>query len=250
MSSKVKHDPKGSNEHLSDEHIALYVDHMLENRLSELPESIIWHVEECEECKLRILELHEIMAHLGENDLIRQDKPMKKIGNRWQLVLSIAAVVVLLIAVGFIISKISLNQKDVFAEYFQPYPDIITTKNSVDDPVDKLFLQGLSFYSQQMYDTAYALLKNIDEDYTRHDFVKFYLAQIALSQRKNLNAAEEELRELSQKNSTLTEQSTWYLALTLIALGKSQEALIPLEWLINNNTAYHDQAKKLKGELE
>ncbi len=57
--------------HLSENGIALYVDALKLERLHDLPETIRLHVEQCEECKMQIMEVSQLM-----NDKV-YDKTMK-----------------------------------------------------------------------------------------------------------------------------------------------------------------------------
>ena len=48
--------------HLSENGIALYVDAIKLEQLNRLPAAIIFHVEECEECKMQIMGVTELLA--------------------------------------------------------------------------------------------------------------------------------------------------------------------------------------------
>lgn len=49
--------------HLTDEGVALYVDALKLDRTSELPKQMVKHVENCPDCQLQIVELHEMMKN-------------------------------------------------------------------------------------------------------------------------------------------------------------------------------------------
>jgi hypothetical protein len=52
-----------TNNHLSENGIALYVDAIKLERIDNLPATIVHHVEECEECKMQIMEVAELLAN-------------------------------------------------------------------------------------------------------------------------------------------------------------------------------------------
>jgi hypothetical protein len=52
-----------ANNHLSENGIALYVDAIKLERIDSLPAAIVHHVEGCEECKMQIMEVTELLAN-------------------------------------------------------------------------------------------------------------------------------------------------------------------------------------------
>ncbi len=62
--------------HLNTEGVSLYVDAILYKRQSELPEEVLNHVEGCEQCKIAIIEVYELLK--GDKNISQQKHPFFK----------------------------------------------------------------------------------------------------------------------------------------------------------------------------
>jgi hypothetical protein len=57
--------------HLSEDQLALYVDALVSDTQDQLPE----HVEECEECKMEVIGVRELIEGIGPHQVL--DNPSK-----------------------------------------------------------------------------------------------------------------------------------------------------------------------------
>ena len=61
--------------HLPEEQLALYVDALVLDQQDQLPEEILEHVEECEECKMEVIGVRELIEGIGPHQVL--DNPSK-----------------------------------------------------------------------------------------------------------------------------------------------------------------------------
>ena len=71
--SKQKQESYFYNDHLNEEGIALYADALTFHTQDSLPEPILKHVENCEQCKKRILFINKITS--SHSNYTEQNKP-------------------------------------------------------------------------------------------------------------------------------------------------------------------------------
>ena len=241
-----------NEKHLTDEGIAYWVDEKASGNLKEFPAEILHHVDECPFCKSRILELEETLEYLG-SDIISKNRHGFFIKGSIKRVLLYAAAAIFVIApVTWILLRQHTSMGDgesLFLDNFQPYPDIMTVKGSANTDPEVIFLTGLAYYNQKAYDTAINFFNEIRSDFPRKDYADFYLAQSLMAGGRQMDEAVSILESLCQKAWVLKDESTWYLALGLIAMNKYQEASAYLDILISHSRAYQFKANDLRVEL-
>lgn len=88
--------------HLSENGIALYVDAVKLERIDNLPRVIIDHVEECEECKMKVMHVVEIMAEQPYDETIQHPffGAKELVSSPYSVVYRIAAVFVIAAFIG------------------------------------------------------------------------------------------------------------------------------------------------------
>ncbi len=237
------------NGHLTEEGVALYVDKFRESKLSSLPDHIILHVESCQQCKTQILEINSLLqkTQKGEFDIRRKAK--KK--HLWTYI-SIAASILLLIAVAaflFIDTKKAPDPEKLFAQYFTPYPDVITTKNSNINSREKFLLSGLTYYSSGNMDSALLYFQAVDKVHPDYSYAKFYEGISLLSLNMNIERSIQSF-EIASVNEQLEDQCSWYLALAFIKLKDPPKAEDYLSKLCGSESSYKEKATKLLKQLD
>ncbi|MDP1677959.1 MAG: hypothetical protein Q8L88_13960, partial [Bacteroidota bacterium] len=92
------------NNHLSENGIALYVDAIKLERIDNLPAAIVHHVEECEECKMQIMEVAELLAGEQFDKTMNHPffSPKEAIPASFSVIYRIAAVFVIAAFIGTI----------------------------------------------------------------------------------------------------------------------------------------------------
>ncbi len=85
-----------NNEHLSETGIALYVDALKLDRVRDLPVTILQHVEQCDECKMQVMQVAEIMKEEGIDKRMKHPyfDAEKEISSPFSIMYRIAAVLV------------------------------------------------------------------------------------------------------------------------------------------------------------
>lgn len=107
--------------HLSDNSTASYADGILEGELSCLPEEVLIHVEECSECKNKILELSVFLRNPDSSPAAHYAQRIRfKPGQKWfEYSMRIAALFIpaaLLISAYFLIYKENSSQKELISK--------------------------------------------------------------------------------------------------------------------------------------
>ncbi|MEI6899799.1 MAG: hypothetical protein WCL00_07975, partial [Bacteroidota bacterium] len=205
----------GVDGHLTDEGIAMWTDASMENLISDLPEYLLDHVEECSQCQKIILNVTELSISLKEDNLLDidivnreklfsrniilrksadQEAGGKQKGNvpiRKLLpgvtILRAASIAAFLIGSGILIYIIlynpGKNPKNLFAQNFTPYPDIVTSKGgaSGSDSASFWLDNGLGFYNSGRYEMAALGFKKVLEFKPGQDTALFYLANSILA---------------------------------------------------------------------
>ena len=107
MSHFLKNNEYITGDHLNENGISLYVDGLILDRIKEIPNLILDHVEGCKKCKSEILALYEICKDNKEYKF--QNHPYfakKKTRKLLFLAIKIAASLFLIVSIGVIFFKI------------------------------------------------------------------------------------------------------------------------------------------------
>ena len=211
------------NGHLNDEGIALWADALKENREKELPDELKGHVDQCLRCKKQILELYKDLKELdgpeetsNTNQGEGKTKPMMT-----KTVYRVAAIIIALLAVGAIIlfsTKAKVDSQQLFAEYFKPYPNVITTKGMNEE----LLSAGMYYYDMAKYDSALLFYNKILETKPERQDVLFYKGICLLATDKPETAMASLIKVAD--TSPYKSQSEWYLALAYLKSGNRLKA--------------------------
>ena len=245
--------------HLDENHIALYVDALILDKVEKLPIPVLEHVEDCMDCKKDIIELFEILQ--SSKKIESQKHPYFDRTARWKprQLLKLAA-----IFLGFIVAAASIyylfnyqkGYQQLYAESFEPYDDVITERGIVTSEYDTVFFLIITdYYNKGDYDTSNILFSKLYSPDKSNDALLFYYGVSCLAAGDNTKAIQL-LKELSLiKESNFHPQSRWYLALSYLnaaanVKGEEQEKMLSkskaiLQELIDNNPDYAEKAIKL-----
>lgn len=247
-------------DHLNDEHIALYAEALIVDKVEALPAPVLEHVEDCMKCKTRILELYDIMK--TREEIYTQNSQFfntKTINLKYQWI-KMAAVFLGLIAVAVSLylyfSGASQNYQRLYAQNFDPYMDVITERSNASSTFDTLFNAILAeHYNKGDYDGANPLFENLYKPGNTGDTLLFYYGVSSLAS-SNYEKAIHLFNELSFfKESIFYEQSRWYLALAYLnaaanSKGKNQQEWVSkckdlLRGIVDHNMYAKDKAQVL-----
>ena len=160
-------------------------------------------------------------------------------------VYSLAAVILLLILAG-IWWLIPRPSADLFADQFQPYPNVSVPLER-NELREDLKIRAFQTYERADYPLAAAQFDSLLQTDSNSDY-RFYLAMSQLSTEQYLSAIENLQMVQQNENSNLQEYSIWYLALAYWKVGDVNQSTILLK-----NIAADDQhpfGQKAQGVLK
>jgi len=159
-----------------------------------------------------------------------------------------AASVILLLGFSYFLT---LDQKattdDLFVSYFEPYRNVVQPLVRGNEQQDEKTLAFLA-YEKGEYDTAISLFSDLYST-TKEPYYLFYKAN-ALLKLEKANEAVPLLLEHLKTNDTLTEKSTWYLALAYLKLNDKANARITLKKVIADGKYKTTEAQNLLKEFK
>lgn len=237
------------NGHLTDEGIAFWVDSLNDSKENDLPDEIREHVDQCLFCKEKIIELYGDLKEIDESGTGPKSKPQISRGfiskrQNARLFFRIAAVILFIIsivAIIYITTENKIDHQQLFAESFQPYPNILTTKG-----VNKeLLITAMYYYDVYKYDSALLFFNQILTDNPQNTEALFYKGNSLLAINKNIEAIDCFQQITSGSESSLLHPAYWYLALAYLKVGNDQKSKEILTSLVEGKNYYSIKAKKL-----
>lgn len=174
---------------------------------------------------------------------IEKSQP-KRSYTKW---LAAASILVLLGLSYFFTMTQKASHNELFASYFEPYRNVIQPLERGSDQQDE---KSLAFYAYETgnYEKAIKLFTDLFTA-TKEPYYLFYKANALLKLEKANEAVPLLLEHLKTKD-TLTEKSTWYLALAYLKLNDAPNAKIALKKVIADGKYKTTEAKKLLNEFK
>ncbi|MEL6557532.1 MAG: tetratricopeptide repeat protein [Bacteroidota bacterium] len=160
---------------------------------------------------------------------------------RWYM---IAATISLLMVAAFSWWKFGIqdSSEDLYASYYQPYPDILTSRGAG----ETLMSEALYSYESGNYDLAIDKLNQVLADDQDNSELRFYLGQAYLANSDAINAQAVFKALINEKNFALSDASQWYLALAYLKTGDTIAAKEMLQQINRDtNHAYREKSKQL-----
>ncbi|MGK0414377.1 MAG: hypothetical protein ACJA1B_002601 [Polaribacter sp.] len=159
-----------------------------------------------------------------------------------------AASVILLVGLSYFLTlpqKISTD--DLFVSYFEPYRNVVQPMQRGNEQQDEKTLAFLA-YEKGEYNTAISLFSDLYST-TKEPYYLFYKAN-ALLKLEKANEALPLLLEHLKTTDSLSEKTTWYLALAYLKLNDKASAKGALEKVISDDNFKTAEARKLLKELK
>lgn len=173
------------------------------DRLKNDPEFKSWF----DSYELSILALKKSTFEQSVRSLSTKDKSM----GRWALWVGACVLILLIIIAGYNLLKKSsqVNNQELYATYFEPFPDLISTRGEKGD-----LKNALLAYNEGNYQAAFELL---DTSVYKSDLIKVYRAISLLSSdlESNDHSYIQEL-ELIKDDSQFVQYKNWYLGLSYL----------------------------------
>ena len=154
------------------------------------------------------------------------------------------AAVLLLITIPlyFFIVESGTSSKELYAAYFEPYPNVLGP--SRDD--DSFGVNGMVEYDANDYDQAVEKLSKTLSANLQNDAVRLYLG-ISLMETGKSSEAIKVFDQISD-DSRFINQAKWYTSLAYLAKNNTDAAIFLLEEL-EIESSYASQARELLGEI-
>jgi tetratricopeptide (TPR) repeat protein len=154
-----------------------------------------------------------------------------------------AASIVVLLGLGYFFTMDqTVSNNELFASYFEPYRNVIQPLERGSERQDEKTLAFLA-YEKGDYEKAIQLFTDL-YNVTKESYYLFYKANALLKLEKANEAVPILLEHLKTKD-TLTEKTTWYLALAYLKLNDKSNARITLKKVIADGTYKTLEAQKL-----
>ncbi len=183
------------------------------------------------------IDVVKIMGLRAElKNLMEADQSRGSILSQWYVWLPVAASIILLI--GYFWFSPATSDQELFITYYQPYPNVITTRSAVNP-----LTSALSEYSNQRYQQSNQLLADITP---ATDTVYFYRGLVYLSMSKPDSAVSYLLK--STPSSVFQQQVNWYAALSYLSKGDRSNAVSYLK-KIESGQFNFDNAQKLLTQI-
>ena len=161
--------------------------------------------------------------------------------------LSIAASILLLVAVFFVFKQQPSNS-DLFAQYFEPYPNVVAPLQKSGDSDLTTYERAFQLYESGAYEEATRALDGLDQDDMA---VQFYHAVSLLALDKPAEALAELMRLAEVDGNAYEKPSEWFSSLALLKVGQENDARQILTGITADAThPYHRQARKLLLQMD
>lgn len=170
----------------------------------------------------------------------------QNIRSTWMIGIAAAIALLLVGYFSFFNNDTPANSKQLYAQYFEPFPVEAGGKRNSDQVV----LKGIELYSQSKYAEAIPLLKEL----LINDTVainRIYLANAYL-ETNQFSEAEILLKEIpiEELSTVMDRYAAWYLSLSFIAQNKLEEAKKHLQSLSESNGYYQEEAIEILDSLK
>ena len=176
-----------------------------------------------------------------------QEKMNEKQQNKAVFLKIAAAVAMLIISSLILFYLLKPEEQDLYATYYAPYEDVITTRN---DNNNTFFDMGMVAYNKADYEDAILNFNKLNPSDPNYSTALFYKGQSLLAS-DNAAAAESIFKSVAADNSNIFHQhAQWYLALSLIKQEKLSDAERVLLQLTQNQSNYKfEESKSLLDKL-
>lgn len=192
--------------------------------------------------------LHEAWQTILATEAAMAEDPGRSAGSgpRWKVWVPVAASLALLVVAAWWLMNQSSGPEELFAQYFEVYPNVEAPIYRDSSAADSLSAKDLAFrrYAEDDFAGAIEIFESIGEP---DEGTLFYLGMSYLAKGEAAKAAQiwEPLTREAQDYRT---QVQWYLALAWLKLEELEKSKALLEELARSGTAYEERSKAvLKG---
>lgn len=175
-------------------------------------------------------------------------KPVQKQVRWWY---AAASILILIGAAWFFLDKQpEMTAEKLYAQYMEPYPNMVTPMVRGDIPADTVMSEALMLYDKRAYSESAVLLQQVYDEHP-NDQTAFYLAICQLMVQKPKEAiALLEARDWKDSSYFSTAVINWYLGLAYLQLGDEKQALPRFKRVAESDDSLSAEARKVVEALE
>lgn len=247
-------DKKG---HLDEEGIALIAEGLMDAEVyKRIPDHLLNHIDECLECKQKVLVIYDIIRNdeeTRESVSMKNAEPgqspvshsaVKRLIFPKQNIAWISAAAALIIFASIYFVAKSFNQTDheqLFSENFSPYQNLLTMKgDSASSGSDAMY-----FYDMKMWDSANLYFNKAKAKGMDETALNFYHANALLAGHNTKEAILYFELVINGEDDRFRTQAKWYLALAYLQINQMEESKEILNELQLNTDVYSKKANDL-----
>ncbi|MFO8235669.1 MAG: hypothetical protein R6U04_09730 [Bacteroidales bacterium] len=169
-----------------------------------------------------------------------------------KIYLSVAAIIIALISVGswFYFMVVSQEPAELYQKYYTPYENVYSVRSAEEEREDNALLEkAFTAYDEESWQEADRYFKLFLENNSNHAAANFYGGIVKLERGNHMEAMELLQRVVDENNNLFTEQSYWYLALTSLRIGDTEEAKSHLTRIVDNEMFHSTDAREILKSL-
>jgi len=157
-----------------------------------------------------------------------------------------AAAILILLLPGLYFLTERPNNDALYATYFSPYKDVITVRGSIENSWNAV----MEHYNKGDYEEAKDLMNNLDSTEKAEPLFQLYLGITQLGTNQVSEAQRTFSLLVANKENLYLEHARWYLSLTYLRLGDTDEAKVVLRNLSDSSTFYEEKAQQLLSAID
>jgi tetratricopeptide (TPR) repeat protein len=231
--------------HLNEMGIALFTEYLLKKN-EVLAREILDHVEDCSQCKQKVMESYSILKSFQDSQSEKVTKSnIRKNIFRKPIYFSAAAILL----IGMISAWYFWNRPEpeqdylaLYETYFSPYPDINSQRGS--HRSDSLLDLAFSYYGKGEYKKSGQLFSKLPDTLFGLPETQFYYG-INLMLLQNFDQAKTIFIDLSNSPNMFNCQARWNLSLIYLRQNETEKSLQLLKKIALNDACNQQSAEEL-----
>ena len=176
-------------------------------------------------------------------DIYRSSQEMerKSMSVKWYLTVAAAAILLIVSTIVWFSSNSQLSNQELFLSYYEPYRATPITRDETSNTS-----VAMKYYRSQEYKKALELFLKSDTD----EITNLYVGNCYLSLGDNKNAIITFMEGLNAEDIIVKQTARWYLALSNLNAGNDETCYNLLNFIVDNEDLYSNQARKLMKDLK
>ncbi len=175
-----------------------------------------------------------------------EERLKKKPINFYKWVGIAASIILVAVVAYFLLFTGQTNPQQLYAQYYQPYPNIVNPTQRSDNSTEN---QGLRAYEAGKYDEALQVFNRQMAEGEEEAYQLFYAGIASLHTGNEDDAVSYFQEVIDWQDPTFTNPAQWYLALTHLKTGETQAAVRIFEEIKASGNDYSRRAADILSDL-